>query len=111
MAEDVAHDEGVQPRLPGERTDRVPKIMQAGVFQATSLAYCGRAARSETVGATPHSAAEAVDPLQADAPGLRVRAATVLLDGAVKVELDDLDLFEVSIEGEGRPCCRRFALG
>jgi len=49
---------------------------------------------SETVGRLRTAAAEAVDALRsallADAPAVRVRAAQVLLDGAIKVEVDDL---------------------
>jgi hypothetical protein len=52
----------------------------------------GEASRDR--GKIPHGASEVVDTLrealQADAPAVRVRAATVLLEGAVKVELDDL---------------------
>ena len=65
---------------------------------------------AETVGRLRTAASEAVDTLrqalQADAPAVRVRAAQVLLDGAIKVEVDDLarrvDALEATQNGHQR---------
>ena len=64
--------------------------------QAFQDAYRGasRERLAETVGRLRSAAGEAVDALRAallaDAPAVRVRAAQVLLDGAIRVEIDDL---------------------
>ena len=64
----------------------------------------------ETVGRLRSAASEAVnalrEALQADAPAVRVRAATVLLEGAIKVEVDDLlhriELLEAAQQASGQ---------
>jgi hypothetical protein len=65
----------------------------AAAFQDAYRA-ASREKLGETVGRLRTAAGEAVDALrealQADAPAVRVRAATVLLEGAIKVEVDDL---------------------
>ena len=63
-------------------------------------------ALGETVGRLRCAASEAVDALRdalhADAPAVRVRAAQVLLDSAIKVEIDDLARRVELLEGAQR---------
>jgi hypothetical protein len=76
------------PRRTLERWKRDPGFQDA--YRAASRDKLG-----ETIGRLRTAASEAVaalqEALQADAPAVRVRAAQVLLDGAVKVEVDDLN--------------------
>jgi len=65
----------------------------------------------ETVGRLRVAASEAVDTLlrdglQANSPAVRVRAAAILLEGAIKVELDDLGRRVEALEAPRRR--RRF---
>ena len=70
-----------------ERWKRLPAFQDA--YRTASRERLG-----ETVGRLRTAASEALDALrqalQADAPAVRVRAAQVLLEGAIKVEIDDL---------------------
>ena len=85
-ASEAAEASGI-PRRTLERWKRDRTFQDA--YRAAS-----RDRLSETVGRLRSAAAEAVnalqDALRADAPAVRVRAAQVLLDGAIKVEIDDL---------------------
>jgi hypothetical protein len=75
------------PRRTLERWKRDPGFQDA--YRAASREKLG-----ETVGRLRTAASDAVTALQAalqdESTGNRIRAATVLLDGAIKVEVDDL---------------------
>ena len=85
-ASEAAEASGISRRTL-ERWKRDPAFQDA--YRAASREKLG-----ETVGRLRVAASEAVGALQealhADAPAVRVRAAQVLLDGAIKVEVDDL---------------------
>jgi hypothetical protein len=83
---EAAETSGI-PRRTIERWKSDPAFQDA--YRAASREKLG-----DTVGRLRSAAGEAVDALRealrADAPAVRVRAATVLLEGAIKVEVDDL---------------------
>ena len=99
---EAAETSGI-PRRTIERWKSDPAFQDA--YVAASREKLG-----ETVGRLRSAASEAVDALrealQADAPAVRVRAAAILLEGAMKVEVDDLarrvELLEAAQQASGQ---------